>query len=158
MEHMLTPAHIAGLVAALGAEEIFVSPVLVETEKGGETYVSYSGNRVTCDLARVEMMPVITLDINLVEQDVTISTANETVKVTSYFNNGSGPSFRDENGVEFCAIDHQNGVVRWFRKDQRNVEFTTPRGERRRETDRRINDLVAEVNSLKPAESKVWDI
>lgn len=158
MNHYLNKAGIARLLVDLGAAEIYVSPRISLVEKNdGKLYQEVDYTVVDASLARVDCMTVITLEIDLSNDKVWIKTADTATEVSSYHNNGTGPVFRDSvidvntgKGVEFCELNNQDGVVRWFKAGHRNAEFITPRGVRTRMNQERIDTLVAEVRSLTP--------
>jgi len=158
MNHYLNKAGIARLLVDLGAAEIYVSPRISLVEKSdGKLYQEVDYNIVEGSLARVDSMTVITIEIDLLNDKVWIKTADTATEVSSYHNNGTGPVFRDSVinpnsniGAEFCELNNQDGVVRWFKAGHRSAEFTTPRGERTRMNQERIDTLVAEVRSLTP--------
>lgn len=162
--HYLNKAGIFELGVYLGASEIYFSPRISLVEKSdGKLYQEIDYNVVSAPLARVECMTVITIEIDLLNDKVWIKTADTATEVSSYHNNGTGPVFRDSvidsnsgKGAEFCELNIQEGVVRWFKEGHRSAEFTTPRGERTRMNQERIDELVAEVRSLTPrVESRI---
>jgi len=149
MEHSLTPAHIAGLFSTLGECGIRTQPLIVsKTNEYGEEYHGYSATVIEANLATIDCMPIIRLVVDLSTFKVFIATAEETIEVSSYHDNSSGPSFRDMEGTEFCSVD-RDGYTRWFRKNQRKQEYQTPDGYRRRANNSRIESLVEEIRALK---------
>lgn len=156
MHHDITKAGIARLLVDLGAAEIYVSPRISLVERNGNTYQHVSHDIVQATLASVDCMSVVSLEIDLTNVKVYIKTADTCTEVSSYHHNGTGPFFRDGDGVEFCELNNQDGKFRWFMKGHRNAEFTTPRGARTNMTNERISSLVDEVRSLTPrVESRI---
>jgi hypothetical protein len=149
MEHSLSPANVAGLFNTLGTFGIFARPGIVsKTNSYGEEYHAYSDTVVEAELAIVDCMPVIRLVVDLSTNQVFVVTAEEKIEVSSYFNNGSGPFFRDTNGTEFCGVQ-RDGYTHWFRKNQREQKFQTPDGRDRQENNSRIERLNEEIRALK---------
>jgi hypothetical protein len=149
MSYSLTKANLAMLFNRLGTLGITISAELVtETNKHGEEFKAASGSTVEAYLATVDFMPVIRLVADLDTNEVWIATSAEKIKVISFFDNGSGPYFRDENGAEFCGVQ-RDGYVHWFAQNQPKMKFQTEAGRIREEADTRITALNEEIKALK---------
>jgi hypothetical protein len=156
MFHPITSATILDVAVLLGLEGFTSSKVLNEVTLGGNTYVTSDPSRRTIDLARVDGMSVIQLEVDLESTTLTVRTASETVTVVGYHYNGGQLCFRESNDPprEFLTIDHNHfgGSVIWHR-DGRTQTFETPRASRDRGFQNRIDHLVDEVRSLTPKDA-----
>jgi hypothetical protein len=149
MSYSLTQANLAMLFNRLGTLGITTSAELVtETNKYGEEFKAASVTTVEAYLATVDFMPVIRLVADLNTNEVWIATSAEKIKVTSFFDNGSGPYFRDENGTEFCGVQ-RDGYVHWFPKNQPQMKFQTDAGRIREDEAAKTTALKEEIKALK---------
>lgn len=153
MFHPISPTSITKLVMTLGMEGFTASPVLLEETRGGNTYVVADEKRLTIDLARVNGMSLIVLEVNLESNTLTVRTASESVEVVGYHYNGGQLCFRESNdpAVEFLTIDHNPGTVVWHRNGDRTQAYATPRAQREEMFQSRIDALIEENRSLRPA-------
>jgi hypothetical protein len=157
MFHPINLANIVDVAVILGLEGFTSSKVLNEVTLGGNTYVTSDPNRRTIDLARVDGMSVIQLEIDLESTTLKVRTASETVTVVGYHYNGGQLSLRESNDPvrEFLTVDHNHfgGSVIWHRDGNRTQTFETPRASRDRAFQNRIDQLVDEVRSLTPKDA-----
>lgn len=139
MEHMLTKANITALVNTLGLYGIYVRSQVIDYQ--------YSATRSEATLVYFNGFPVVSMIIDSEKSSVTIVTVDETIEVSSYHNNGSGPFLRDSEGTEFMAIEHD--AIRWFRKGTRDQSWPTPAGELRVQREATQQTLRDEIKALR---------
>lgn len=135
MNHAMTPATTAHVVAALAHEGFWLNIVADESR--------YSRSLVEFCLDHDGSNPLVVVRCNLDEGSVVVSYGGQTVEVTSVHDNGSGPHLRSvgyEWSSEFFAVDHQDGVVRLNGRT-----IITPLGEERRRRDAEIEALKAQI-------------
>ena len=112
----ITPATVTAVASHLGACGFHISPKVVDNK--------YSRTCAEATLVTSEALTVIKIELDAQAGEITIVIAGENIEVSSYHNNGTGPFFRDINGIEFMAIEHD--TVRWFRKDSLGASWPTP--------------------------------
>lgn len=139
MEHILTKANITALVNTLGTYGIYVRSQVIDHQ--------YSATCSEATLVYFNGFPVVRMVIDSETSRVTIQTCDETIEVSSYHNNGSGPFLRDNEGTEFIAIEHD--AIRWFRKNNRDQSWPTPAGELRVQREEYQQTLKDEIRALR---------
>lgn len=154
MFHNINRQSIAKLIATLAKVGLYPSSVLVDMPTRGGTYKAADENRITIDLARVDSIPVIVLEVNLESNTLTVRTASDEVKVVGYHDNGGYCCFRESNdpAVEFLTVYHADTQpsVTWNRAGDREQTFLTPEAVRNSMVQARIDSLVKEINELRP--------
>jgi len=132
MFHSINLSNISTLLMILGREDYTSSKVLQEVTHGGHTYVTASENKLTVDLARVDGMSVIVLEVDFESQTLKVRTATEVVDVVGYHWNGGQLGLRESNDpvVEFLTIDssvRDQGKLYWHKDGCTRQTFLTPR-------------------------------
>lgn len=112
----ITSATVSAVASHLGACGFYVSPKVIDNK--------YSRTCAEATLVTSEALPVIKIELDAQASTITIVIAGENIEVSSYHNNGTGPFFRDIDGIEFMAIEHD--AVAWFRKDALPAAWPTP--------------------------------
>ena len=112
----ITPATMFSVACHLGACGFHISPKVIDNK--------YSRTCAEATLVTSEGLTVMQLELDAEAGKITIVIAGENIETSSYHNNGTGPFFRDINGVEFMAIEHD--TVRWFRRDSLGASWPTP--------------------------------
>lgn len=156
MEHMLTKANIIALANTLGTYGIYFRTQVINHQ--------YSATRseATLKLDKDTFLPVVRMVIDSETASVTVVTADKTIEVSSYHNNGSGPFLRtsDSEGrvYEFVAIEHD--TISWFHKDGLGSSWSTPAGELRAEREENLTKLKNEIKALRaefcPEPAPTW--
>lgn len=116
--YQITPATMFSVACHLGACGFHISPKVIDNE--------YSRTCAEATLVTSEGLTVMKIELDAQAGTVTLVIAGENIEVSSYHNNGTGPFFRDIDGIEFMAIEHD--AVQWFRKGQLGASWSTPAG------------------------------
>ncbi len=117
----ITPATMFSVACHLGACGFHISPKVIDNK--------YSRTCAEATLVTSEGLPVMQLELDAAAGTITIVVAGENIETSSFHNNGTGPFFRDINGIEFMAIEHD--AVKWFRKNSVPASWPTPASETR---------------------------